>query len=107
MNSRREFVTGSLAVAGAALLPRHAAAAPKSMTVVHESSFIKPFDDFFVKTLAPEYEKLTRLTMMAETKAGPEITATGLNWAHLFDGSLVDLSDVAAEIGKKLGGWHE
>src|SRR5262245_49088058 len=54
MNSRRDFLTGSLAVAGASMLPRHAAAAPKSMTVVRESSFIKPFDDYFAKTLAAE-----------------------------------------------------
>src|SRR5262245_16722269 len=95
----------------------------KSMTVVHESSFIKPFDDFFVKTLSPEYEKLTgikvnyetvsvgsmltRLTTIAETKSGPEMVGTGVNWPWLFDQSLVDLSDVAAEIGKKIGPWHD
>src|SRR5215207_4263099 len=123
MTSRREFLTVSLAAAGSTLLPRTAGAQPKAMTVVHESSFIKAFDDFFVKVLAPEYEKLTkvkinyepvsvgsmltRLTTMAETKAGPEITATGLNWPHLVDKSLVDVSDLAGEIGKKLGGWHE
>jgi multiple sugar transport system substrate-binding protein len=93
------------------------------MTVVHESSFIKPFDEYFVKTLSPEYEKLTkikvnyetvsvgsmltRLTTIVETKSGPEITATGINWPHLFDPSLVDVSDVADEIGKKLGPWHD
>ena len=105
------------------MLPRPPAPRPKAMTVVHESSFIKAFDDFFVKTLAAEYEKLTgikivyeavsvggmltRLTTIAETKSGPEIAMTGLNWPHLFDKSLVDVSDVAGEIGKKLGGWHE
>ncbi len=105
------------------MLPRPAAAAPKSMTVVRESSFIKPFDDYFAKTLAAEYEKLTgikivyeatsvggmltRLTTIAETKSGPEIAMTALNWPHLFDKSLVDISDVAGEVGKQLGGWHE
>ena len=124
MSSRREFLTATLAATGAAALaPRWAAAQPKSMTVVHESSFIKPFDEFFVKTLSPEYEKLTkikvnyetvsvgsmltRLTTIVETKSGPEITATGINWPHLFDPSLVDVSDVADEIGKKLGPWHD
>ena len=124
MSSRREFLTASLAATGAAALaPRWAAAQPKSMTVVHESSFIKPFDEYFVKTLSPEYEKLTkikvnyetvsvgsmltRLTTIVETKSGPEITATGINWPHLFDPSLVDVSDVADEIGKKLGPWHD
>ena len=51
MSTRREFLTTALVGgAAAALAPRRASAAAKSMTVVHESSFIKPFDDFFVKT---------------------------------------------------------
>ena len=91
MNTRREFLSLTAgAVAGAAVGPRRVAAAPKSMTVVRESSFIKGFDDYFAKTLAPEYEKqtgikinyeavsvggmLTRFTTIAETKSGPEIT---------------------------------
>ena len=122
--TRRDFLTVTMVGgAAAALAPRAVGAAPKSMSVVHESSFIKQFDDFFVKKLAPEYEKqtgikiiyepvsvgsmLTRLTTIAETKSGPEITATGLNWPYLFDSSLVDVSDIAGEVGKKLGGWHE
>ena len=59
------------------------------MAVVHESSFIKAFDDFFQKKLAPEYQKQTgiqinyeltsvgsmqtRITTVTETKSGPEI----------------------------------
>jgi len=105
------------------LTSRNALGAPKAMTVVRESSFIKPFDDYFAKTLATEYEKqtgikinyeatsvggmLTRLTTIAETKSGPEIAMTALNWPHLFDQSLVDVTDIAGEIGKQLGGWHE
>jgi multiple sugar transport system substrate-binding protein len=126
MTTRREFLSASLAATGVALAPRLATAqakGAKALTTVRESSFIKAFDDFFVKTLAPEYEKLTgikvaheavsvggmltRLTTIAETKAGPEIVGTGLNWPHLFDNALVDLGDVAGEVGKKLGGWHE
>ncbi len=124
MTTRREFLTVSLAAAAGAALPSWpAAAAPKSMSVVHESSFIKAFDEFFVKTLAPEYEKLTgikinyepvsvgsmltRLTTIVETKSGPEIVHTYSNQPHLFDQGLVDVTDVASEIGKKLGGWHD
>src|SRR6266571_9255655 len=118
MSSRREFLTVTLAATGAAALaPRWAGAAPKAMTVIRESSFIKPFDDYFAKTLAAEYEKvtgikivyeatsvggmLTRLTTIAETKSGPEIAMTAVNWPHLFDNSLVDVSDVAGEVGKQ------
>src|SRR4030095_5946530 len=96
MTTRREFLATTLAAtAGAALAPRRATAAPKTMTVVRESSFIKAFDDYFAKTLLPEYEKmtgikmsydavsvggmLTRLTTIIETKSGPEIAMTGLN----------------------------
>jgi multiple sugar transport system substrate-binding protein len=124
MSNRRQFLTGTLAATGAAALtPRWARGAPKAMTVVRESSFIKPFDDYFSKTLAVEYEKLTgikinyeavsvggmltRLTTIAETKSGPEIVGTGVNWPWLFDPSLVDVSDVATEIGKKIGPWHD
>src|SRR5881396_3831410 len=124
MATRREFLTVTAStLAGAALAPRSATGAPKSMTVVRESSFIKPFDDYFAKTLAAEYEKLTgikiiyeatsvggmltRLTTIAETKAGPEMVGTNLNWPWLFDQSFVDVSDIAAEIGKKLGPWHD
>jgi multiple sugar transport system substrate-binding protein len=123
MSSRRAFLAASLSATGAALAPRWATAAPKAMTVVRESSFIKPFDDYFARTLLPEYEKLTgikmsyeatsvggmltRLTTIAETKAGPEVAMTAINWPHLFDASLVDVTDVATEIGKKLGPWHD
>src|SRR5438552_6049238 len=124
MNTRRDFLTVTAgALAGATLASRRAAAAPKAMTVVRESSFIKPFDDYFANPRAAEYEKLTgikinyeavsvggmltRLTTIAETKSGPEIVGTGVNWPWLFDQSLVDLSDVAAEIGKKIGPWHD
>ncbi len=99
MATRREFLTVTAStLAGAALTSRNALGAPKAMTVVRESSFIKPFDDYFAKTLATEYEKqtgikinyeatsvggmLTRLTTIAETKSGPEIATTALNWPH-------------------------
>src|SRR5262245_46807481 len=110
MTTRREFLGLTMSVAaGAALAPRRAAAAPKSMTVVRESSFIKPFDDYFAKTLAAEYEKatgikiiyeatsvggmLTRLTTIAETKSGPEIAMTGPNQPPPSNNGLVDGRD--------------
>ena len=35
------------------------------------------------------------------------MTAIGFNWAFLFDDKFVDVSDIAAEIGKESGGWYE
>src|SRR2546428_11120455 len=103
MTTRRDFLTVTAGAVAGALAPRWAGAAPKAMTVVRESSFIKPFDDYFAKTLATEYEKLTgikinyeavsvgsmltRLTTIAETKSGPEMVGTNLNWPWLFDQS--------------------
>ena len=124
MTTRREFLAVTLAAtAGAALRPTDAVAAPKSMSVVHESSFIKPFDDFFVNNLAPAYEKLTgiqvkyeptsvgglltRVTTMTETRSGPEITQTQLNWTHLFEQHFVDVTDIANEVGTRLGPWYD
>src|ERR1700757_1116102 len=118
MTNRRDFLTVSMAALGGALAPRGAGAAPKAMSVVHESSFIKGFDDFFVQKLAPAHEKLTGIKINYEPVLGgsmltrlpqatPERAPPGVNWPYLFDAGLVDLTDVANEIGKKLGGWHD
>ena len=90
---------------------------------MHESSFIPTYDDFFKKTLVPEYQKATgiavdyqlisvgslqtRMATAAETGNGPDITLTFFNWPFLFDEKLVDVSDIAEEIGKKNGGWYD
>ena len=63
MTTRREFLTVSLAATGAAFAPRVAGAAgkaPKAIGTVRESSFIKAFDDFFVKTLALRRCRITK-----------------------------------------------
>jgi multiple sugar transport system substrate-binding protein len=91
--------------------------------MMHESSFIPPFDAFFKNKLAAAYEKatgvkvnsdivsvgglLTRVTTAAENGTGPDMSTVGFNWAYLFDEKLVDVSDIAAEIGKESGGWYE
>ena len=90
---------------------------------MHESSFIQTYDDFFKKTLVPEYQKATgikvdyelisvgslqtRMATAAETGNGPDMTLTFFNWPFLFDEKLADVSDIAEEIGKKNGGWYD
>ena len=122
--SRRDFLKLTLLTsAGVAAGSTAGLAATKDLRVLHGSSFIKAFDAHFQRVIAPTYEKLTgvkvvydlasvgslqtRVTTASETKAGPDITAIGFNWAWLYDASLVDVTDVATEIGKKLGGWHD
>ena len=122
--SRRGFLElAALGAVGAALGPRRASAQPKSLTFLHESSFIKTYDEYFQKTLAPAYEKetgvkvtyeltsvgslQTRVTTVAETGSGADITANAFSWPFLFDDKYLDVSDIAEEAGKKQGGWYE
>ena len=122
--SRRDVlkITG-LASMGGLLGQARAAAAPRAMTMMHESSFIPPYDTYFRNTIAPAYEKSTgikinyelvsvgslqtRVTTAAETASGPDMTLMAFNWPYLFDQKLVDVTDIAEDIGRKGGGWHD
>jgi multiple sugar transport system substrate-binding protein len=123
-DSRRQFLKATaLGVAGAALGVRPGLSAPKTMSIMHENSFIKTFDEYFQKTLIPAYEKLTgvkikyelvsvgglqtRVTTVAETGTGPDMTLNFFNWRFLYDEKYVDVGDVAEEAGKKNAGWHD
>src|SRR5438046_8070970 len=91
VTSRRRFLKlAGLGVMGAAIGPRSANAAARSLTVLHESSFIPPFDEYIKTTLAEAYEKETgvkvvyevtavgslptRVSTIAETGSGADIT---------------------------------
>src|SRR5712692_387201 len=116
--SRRDFL--KIAVAGAAGAAR---AAGKSVTLLHESSFIKVFDEYMQNTLAPAYEKETgvkivyeltsvgslptRMTAITETGSGADVTMSFLLLPFLFADKLLDVTDIAEEIGKKQGGWYD
>ena len=116
--SRRDVLSiSALSAVGGLLGAARAHAAPKSMTLMHESSFIPPYDAYIKTTLAQAYEKATgikinydvvsvgslqtRVTTAAETGAGPDMSTVYFNWPYLFDEKLVDVSDIAAQIGKK------
>src|SRR3984957_18829551 len=119
--SRRDVLSiTALSAVGGLLGAGGAHAAPKSMTLMHESSFIPPYDAYVKNTLARDYEKATgikinydivsvgslqtRVTTAAETGAGPDLSCVYFNWPYLFDEKLVDVSDIADEIGRKGGG---
>ena len=122
--SRRDVLKiSALSSVGGLLGAARAFAAPKSMTLMHESSFIAPYDAYMKNTLAPAYERATgikivydtvsvgsiqtRVTTVAETGSGADMTQLAFNWPFLFDEKLVDLTDIAEIIGKKAGGWHD
>jgi len=46
-----------------------------------------------------------RITSAIQAKAGPDIMMAVSNWAHLYTESLVDVSDIAEEVGKAQGGY--
>src|SRR5215468_9962716 len=122
--SRRDVLKlTAYSAAGAVLGSSAAPAQTKSLTMMHESSFVPPYDAFFKNKLAAAYEKasgikvnyevvsvgslLTRITTAAENGTGADMTAIGFNWAFLFDDKFVDVTDIAGEIGKESGGWYE
>src|SRR5271169_1736321 len=121
--SRRGFLKlAGLGAAATAIGPRRADAQGKSLTILHESSFIKPFDEYFQNKLAPAYEKETgvkvnyeltsvgsiptRVATVAETGSGADITMNITLMPFLFDEKYIDVGDIADEIGQKQGGWY-
>ena len=122
--SRRDVLKiSALAGFGTLLGAGRGQAAPKALSLMHESSFIPPFDAYVKNTLAPAYEKLsgikvdyqllsvgslqTRVTAVAETGSGPDMTLNFFNWPFLYGDKYVDVSDIAEAIGQKGGGWHK
>ena len=122
--SRRQFLkTTVLGAAAVTLGAPPGRAQSKTLSIMHENSFIKTYDEYFQKTLIPAYEKAagvkityelvsvgglqTRVTTVAETKSGPDMTLNFFNWPFLYDANYVDVGDIAEEVGKKSGGWHD
>src|SRR5215470_6286453 len=122
--SRRQFL--KLAAGGTAVslsTARVARAEPKTITILHESSFIKPFDEYVQNVLAPAYEKQTgikvnyevtsvgslptRISTVAETGSGADITMNTLLQVIQFGEKYLDVGDLAEEVGKAQGGWYD
>src|SRR3984957_8639997 len=47
-----------------------------------------------------------RITAAIQAKTGPDIMMAVSNWAQLYADSLVDVSDIADEVGKAQGGYY-
>ena len=122
--SRRRFLKFAAAGATAAISrPWPARAEQKTITILHESSFIKPFDEYVTNTLAPAYEKetgikvvyevtsvgslATRISTIAETGSGADIAMNALLQIIQFGEKYSDVGDLAEEIGKAQGGWYD
>src|SRR5260221_2714615 len=122
--TRRGFLKLAAAGTAAALSrPVPAAAAEKTITILHESSFIKPFDEYVSNTLAPAYEKETgikvayevtsvgslptRISTIAETGSGADISMNGLLHVIQFGNKYLDVGDIAEDVGNAQGGWYD
>src|SRR6185503_3563019 len=122
--SRRDFLKIAVAgAAGTALAPSMGRAAGKTVTMLHESSFIKTFDEYMQKTLVPAYQKETgvnvvyeltsvgslptRASTVAETGSGADITMNITLMPFLFADKYLDVTDIAEEAGKQQGGWYD
>ena len=124
--TRRSFLklaaAGAAGVAAGPFISRNAQAQPKTITFARESSYVKNFDVHFQNVMAPAYEKATgikidyqiqaaggsavpQLVSMVENKSGADLAWVQQEW--LYRDALVDVSDIAEEVGKQQGGWYD
>src|SRR5207248_3065054 len=111
VTSRRGFLKIAAAgAAGAALTPALGRAAGKTVTLLHESSFIPPFDEYMKNVLAPAYEKETgvkivyeiisvgsspaRIASISETGTGADLTMNLTLIPFLYDEKYADVGDI-------------
>src|SRR5437773_1216404 len=109
------------ASAGATWRPRTASAKPAQITFLRESSYVKEFDDHFKNVLIPRYQQETgiklnyeivaaggsavpRIVSIVESKAPVDVAWPQQEW--LFREGLLDVSDIAEDVGKQQGGWY-
>ena len=124
--SRRDFLKFSAAGAagasvGAGWRPRKADAKPTQITFIRESSYVKEFDEHVKNVLIPRYQQETGIKLVYETVAAggsavprnisiveskAPVDAGWLQQEWLFREGLLDVSDIAEEIGKQQGGWY-
>jgi len=124
--SRRHFlktVSAGAAVAGigAGWRPRRAEAKPTQITFIRESSYVKEFDEHFKNVLIPRYQQETGIKLVYEIVAAggsavprnvsiveskAPVDAGWLQQEWLFREGLLDVSDIAEEVGKQQGGWY-
>ncbi|PYN35896.1 MAG: hypothetical protein DME01_09945, partial [Candidatus Rokuibacteriota bacterium] len=125
---RRDFLklaagaAGAAGIAGAPWVARKVEAKPSTIVFARESSYVKNFDEHFIKVMIPAYQKATgikidyqiqaaggsavpQLVSMVENKSGADLAWVQQEW--LYRDALVDVSDVAEAVGKEQGGWYD
>jgi multiple sugar transport system substrate-binding protein len=128
---RRQFIaTGAGLAAGAALgssalaqgAPRYTPEPGASLRLLRWSHFVKGDDDAFMANV----QKFTQATgvqvrvdreswedirpkaaVAANVGSGPDLMMVWFDDAHQYPDKLLDLTDVANDLGNRFGGWHE
>jgi multiple sugar transport system substrate-binding protein len=128
---RRSFLklsgSGAVVASGiAGILASGRAPAYAQATSVHWlrwADFVPASDELLKGEIAAECEKAlgakltietinaneiqARVTSSIQSGSGPDIVCALNNWAQLYAESLVDVTDVAEELGKSQGGFYE
>jgi multiple sugar transport system substrate-binding protein len=124
--SRRDFLKIAAGGAAGATVasgwgPRRASAKPAQITFMRESSYVKEFDEHFKNVLIPRYQQETgikinyeiigaggsavpRLVSIVESKAPVDVAWVQQEW--LYRDGLLDVSDIAEDVGRQGGGWY-
>src|SRR6266851_2791996 len=110
----------------AAILASGRAPAYAQATTLHWlrwNDFVPASDDLLRKQIVPECEKALGIKLTVETingndiqarttagiqsGSGPDVICALNNWPQLYAESVVDVSDIAEEVGKAQGGFYE
>src|SRR5262249_12541625 len=117
-------ITAGMGMAG--ILASGRAPAHAQVTTLHWlrwNGFVPASDQLLRREIAAECEKAlgvklnietinandiqARVTSAIQSGSGPDIICVLNNWAQLYGESVVDVSDIADEIGKSQGGFYE
>jgi multiple sugar transport system substrate-binding protein len=120
--TRREFLRLAAITSAGLVLTAPAVAQTTILNMLQWSHFVPEGDQYFDKWAADwgaknkvqvKVEHINandipaRLAAHVQAKAGPDIIQYLFNWAWLYPDALVDVSDVADQLGKDLGGWYK
>jgi multiple sugar transport system substrate-binding protein len=123
--NRRNFLKttgGAAAVLASAKMPA-IAQSPTEVHILRWNDFVPACDTYLRTKLFPEAEKAlgikvkfetvnandlqARITSGIQAGAGPDVIMLNNNHPHLYKASLVDVSDVAADVAKAQGDWYK
>ena len=123
--NRRKFLktTGGMAAILASVKMPAIAQGTTEVHILRWNDFVPACDAYLKTKLFPEAEKAlgikvkfetvnandlqARITSGIQAGAGPDVIMLNNNHPHLYKASLVDVSDVAADVAKAQGDWYK